>query len=417
MQISHIFSSALSIYLCIILLPLNMVIASEAENLTQVEEGISDEQDEPATNTSEDNQEGSAESQEKSGGLGETKLNDLRAPKSPAFKLLGIAESDITLATSPKAFAINLLESISNSEGDFPGNISVELAPFQWFDTGDLTLEEYYERTGFGESIFQTTSISIASTDTKITEGEEELDATSLGIGLRFNLISGQPHPTIAKLIEATKTGDPQKSAEVLEDLDLGIELELCPTPQVLTPEADAEFKKCVEETNKEQYVALGKALGTLNEQRVGFQLEFASALAFDFIDDDFNDSELSRVGVWLTPSYVQKQGAFSFLGISRYEYDGTGDKDDNVFDFGGRIIWQPQQSSVSLSAEYLRRFGDREDDRIVGVIEYDINETYSVFASYGKAFEDSFNGNDDLVALFGINIGLGKAPVVPIID
>lgn len=410
MKIYHIFRGALLIYLCTALLPLNKVIASPAEKLAQVKEGISDEQGEPSTNASEDNQ-------DKAGGLGETELNDLRAPKSPAFKLLGVAESDITLATSPKAFAINLLESISDSEGDFPGNISVEFAPFQWFDTGNLTLEEYYDRTGFGESIFQTLSISIASTDTNITEDEEELDATSIGIGLRFNLISGQPHPTIAKLIKATKIGDPQKSAEVLEDLDLGIELELCPTPQVLTPEADAEFKKCVEETKKEQYVTLGKALGMLNEQRVGFQLEFASAVAFDFIDDDFNDSELSKAGVWLTPSYVQKEGEFSFLGIGRYEYDGTGDKDDNVFDLGGRIIWQPEKSSVSLSAEYLRRFGDQEDDRIVGVVEYDINETYSVFASYGKTFEESFNGNDDLVALFGINIGLGKAPVVPIIN
>jgi hypothetical protein len=337
-----------------------------------------------------------------------TTINELRAPRSPAFKLLGVGESDITPATSPKAFGLNLLESISNSK--FPSNVSVEFAPYWWFDQSELTLDKYYSRTGFGESILQTASFSIAT-----TQSPESLDSTRLGVGARFNLISGQPHPTIAKLIESARTGNTNQSAKVLKDLGFAENLQLCETPPTLNNNAVEKFKKCISEN--QNYGNIAKALNKLDLQRVGFQLEFASAVGFDFLDNDFNDSELSKVGVWLTPSYVPASSDFSFLGIVRYEHDSFGDKDDNTFDLGSRIIWQPKESNVSVSMEYLRRFGDLADDRIVGVFEYDINDTYSVFASYGKTFETAFKGNDDLVTLFGINIGLGKERVVPVVD
>jgi hypothetical protein len=89
---------------------------------------------------------------------------------------------------------------ISNSEGNFPQNLAIEFAPYWWSSHPGLTYDDYYEKTGFGEAIIETLSFSIGGKDTPIQQGEEEVDGTTLGLGLRFNLLAGQKNPALTDL-------------------------------------------------------------------------------------------------------------------------------------------------------------------------------------------------------------------------
>ncbi len=316
-------------------------------------------------------------------------FNDLRVPDSPAFQLMGISPTAISRPTNPEAFAISVLEASGNSESGFPGNLALEFAPYWWFNHPELTLDQYTSKTGFGQSIPQSLSFSVATSQDEVEADGEKVDRTRLGLGVRFNLLSGR---TNSKFSQA-----------VLDGEALARE---CALP------TEAEILACLKK-NEAAFQAKKESLIKEDLARVGFQLAAASAITIDSLDNS-DGVDLSKIGAWLTPSYTTEKDSFTALGIGRYEYDGVGEKDDHIFDLGTQVIWKPE-SKISLGVEYLRRFGDQNDDRLVGIARYRIDKDYSFFASYGKAFNDDFTGEENLTAVFGINIGFGKGTGISI--
>lgn len=172
---------------------------------------------------------------------------------------------------------------------------------------------------------------------------------------------------------------------------------------------------------------ALADELSDLDKQSV-WSVEFASAVTYDFFDDDFTEAEFSRAGTWVNVAYNPQKfyktsgekdterpkpvNQLGFLVSARYIYDEI-EENDHLFDLGGRMIWEHPTFGVKFSGEYMQRFGDGSDERIVAMLEYPVNDTYSVFASYGKTFENDFIGDDDLVAILGVNIGWGQGPTM----
>ena len=64
---------------------------------------------------------------------------------------------------------------------------------------------------------------------------------------------------------------------------------------------------------------------------------------------------------------------------------------------------------------EYVKRFVVEGEDteRLVAVFEYRLPmDNLSFVASYGKTFDDDFEGKEDLVSSLGINFGFGRGPV-----
>jgi hypothetical protein len=322
-------------------------------------------------------------------------IDELRVPNSPAFNLLGISPSVIDRPATPKALGISLLEASSKSEGNFPRNIALEVAPYWWTSHPELTFEDYYSKTGFGESILQTLAISIGTTETTLQLNGADVKGTRLGLGFKFNLVSGKANPALAGKVKE------------LKDLQLEVLANIPDTGEV----ADSPLTR--------KLSAKAKEIANLDKARVGWQVEFASGATYDLPNDDWDDSELTRYGGWLTASYhspdvdsVMHQ--LTFLALGRYIYEDINGQDDNIFDTGASIFWKSREMPVSLSAEYIHRFSENDDqDRLVGVLEYIVNETYSVFASYGKTFESDFEGDDNLVAILGINFGWGKGPII----
>ncbi|WP_156820059.1 hypothetical protein [Synechococcus sp. PCC 7336] len=523
-------------------------------------------------------------------------IDRLRVSNTPALNILGISEREISKPTTPQAFGVTILESVSSAQGSFPSNFVVEISPFWWFPRPNLTFEDYYSKTGFGEFIPESFAISLGSTDVMLTDGDNEIDATRLSTGISFLLDPGKPDNELWEKAEevtqlqrqlrallrthldscqrkiiSEKLGIPENDPrfvdlmnELLNDeaeatrvnticfAQIGVERaeedpedtegddasinterdrqsvsqnwkttiinlrtsldwykreycssqsitrlvtgdaivsqrELCSTVinriklvnEIISTADSKEIneneiffldsikRNCTGaiftnlQENKRQLDSLisdcSTDLLTVSDQletfdlllsieaqpiqkmeeeiqsiltklkvlaadieeldlnREGFQLRFDSAGAFDFIDDSISSIDFAKAAAWLTASY-QPTGLmddFTFLGIGRYTFDDIGDNGENLVDLGASFLITPNQGPVNFQIEYIARFGDRRDDRLVGVLEYRINDTYSVFASYGQTFDDSFNGDSDLVSIFGINFGLGEGPVI----
>lgn len=69
------------------------------------------------------------------------------------------------------------------------------------------------------------------------------------------------------------------------------------------------EVNECANHKEGEKWSELLKEkaanFGELQKLRTGWQLEFATAGAFDFPGNDFDEAEFSRFGTWLTTSYL----------------------------------------------------------------------------------------------------------------
>lgn len=344
----------------------------------------------------------------------EITLDELRIPDAPALSILGSPKIEISNPGTPRAFGLSLIESFSDSDSAIPQNFAIDIAPYWWSKKTFNTLDDYICRTndkevpealtcdkiGFGESLIRSLTFSIASSEADFTRDEEEIDLTRVGLGLRFSLISGDMNPAF---INKMNSISPENLC--LWKIEDGEK----------KPLSTAEFEQCGNDKT-EALRNLAIELQELNATRVGWQLDFALASAVDFEDDNFDNAEFTRFGTWLTASYqpTDSEGQASsvtFLGLGRYLYDDFEDEGDTFFDLGGRLIWKPADTPLSASVEYLRRLGDNDDDRLVGLVEYKFSDTYSVFASFGKGFEEAFTDRDDVVTFLGINIGLGQKP------
>lgn len=346
----------------------------------------------------------------------EIEIDELRVPDAPALSIIGNPKTEISRPGTPRAFGLSLIEAFSDSEAGIPQNLAIDLAPYWWSKRTFNSLDDYIcrfndsevaeapkcEPIGFGESLLRSLTLSIASSQEEDVEIDgENVDLTRLGLGLRFSLIPGEINPAFIEKYNSV----PRKDVCIFKIDENGDK----------KPLSETERESC----NIDFLIDLAKELEELSATRVGWQLDFALASALDFEDDSFDDAEFSRFGTWLTASYRPTSdnnvSAVTFLGVAKYLYDDFDDAGDSLVDLGGRVVWNPVSNPLSLSLEYLRRFGDDGDDRIVGIAQYKFDETYSIFASFGKTFEEDFTGNDDLVTFLGLNIGLGKKPTAPV--
>lgn len=156
-----------------------------------------------------------------------------------------------------------------------------------------------------------------------------------------------------------------------------------------------------------------------LDTQRVGFLLALAGAAAWDAPGDVTADAKLSRLGFWFTPGYrIVRCNATNecsrpvdLLTVFRYLDDRRG-HGDPTWELGGRLVWQAAEN-LALSGEWLARTSsDDSQDRTVGVVEYAINKSAFLYASFGRDFEDK-GTHRNLVSAIGITFGFGKKPIV----
>ena len=322
-------------------------------------------------------------------------IDDLRAPTSPAFVLLDVAPASVERPENPKAFTTSLIHTVTQNNG-LPQNYALEVAPYWLTYHPELTFEKY-QSPGLMSAI-HSLSMSVATTPMKATEGSTvDPSGSRVGIGVRSNLMNGRFNPKLGALV-AELAGIHDK---ILDALSKGLPIDKL--------EAEA------------QTTAL--AIQALDAQRIGFILSVAAGKIWDFPGDDFTTVKDGRWGVWVTPTYRfltcgepdNCRATFDAIAVLRALREPD---EDASWDFGGRIVWQPN-TELSLSLETVRRRGGDSEtqegvnsNRTAGMLEYRINADLSLYGTFGQDFK-KIAGSKPLISLIGLNVGFGKTPQV----
>ncbi len=256
------------------------------------------------------------------------RLEDLRAPSTPAVVVLGTSPTSIERPDNPKAFIVNLATRIATDDG-VPTNYGVAVTPYWMRWHPRLTFDSYAKPT-FVQGVVRTLSLSLASSDWIVGQGTSKQDFGSrIAVGLSSVLYQGRVNPRIfelradleenlraliramenrqkapplgammarrkeleAKLNQATEPDDIVKAFAALTDLELALKALIAAQDRGITA-LHAERRK------------LATEIGALDSNRNGARVGVAAAWSWSIPNDVLADGTSDRQAVWITPSY-----------------------------------------------------------------------------------------------------------------
>ena len=193
-------------------------------------------------------------------------------------------------------------------------------------------------------------------------------------------------------------------------------------------------YRKCINDTALTKNTLLEakrKYYDTLLTIRPVFTLDLAIASSNVFINNSFSDNHKYRTGGWLNFCYSQpllKSGDNTLAGLFKAKnyiniygffrmlnQDSTKDfktfTNQTFYDYGGRLEFEFDRLAISFESVYRSVNNDKSlsSSRNVGILQYRINDNLFFTGTFGK----NFGTQDNLVALFGLNWGLGKTSLV----
>jgi hypothetical protein len=143
--------------------------------------------------------------------------------------------------------------------------------------------------------------------------------------------------------------------------------------------------------------------------------LDLAAAYSTLYSDNTHGNNQQDRIGVWSTLTFSPKveNNYLNLYGFIRYIKDNsvysnlTSSYSDQIeyFDYGCKI--QIDINAISFGYEYIKRNGDGNNFRSVGIIQYKISSNYYLTGGFGKNFIS--DSDKDLVSLLGIRWGINK--------
>jgi len=200
-------------------------------------------------------------------------IDDLRTPSSPAFVLLDVTPASVERPESPKAFVLNLLSTVSQSDG-LPKDYALQLAPYWLKSHPNLTFGDY-QNPNPAQSMLRTMTLSVATSPLLDRSAAAATTiGTRIGLGVRTNILGGRPNPTL------------QENLNQLERINL----ELLDNPT--DPDLRAKAR------------AIALAIQALDQQRVGLFVSAAAGQVWSVPQDDVEQRQRDRWGVWITPAY-----------------------------------------------------------------------------------------------------------------
>lgn len=305
-------------------------------------------------------------------------FDDLRIQGAAALAISENAPTEIALPTGARQLGLSILGASSGTDFAF------ETKPYWW--SKHAIGESYYQNTTYGwDAIQQSFSISGARYEFENRAGD---DVAGISFGVAFDLVRGPASREFNEALDGYFTKFPAKI-------------------DVNNPLAGAE--NLVTDENRE---AVSDAVASLVKGRVGWNASFATAATYEFDDTDYNGGEFSKFGAWLVGSYTPDTDGdkISFIGLARVINDQGPARDDTYIDSGLRLMWSLDNIPLTLSVEYIRRFADKTDDsdRFSALLEYQVNETMSVFVSHGANFDQTAK-SDEVFTAAGLSFGIGN--------
>jgi hypothetical protein len=349
-------------------------------------------------------------------------IDELSAPASPAFVVLGVSPANVERPETPKAFTLNLLDKLQTSNG-LPKNYALEVAPYWLVSHPNLQFGDY-QNPDLKHSILQTLAISVGTAPIPGATDTADPLGTKIGLGVRTAIKNGHANPRLKR-----KLAEIIAKIEPIDDLvfdlmnredELLAALKTNPDDEKSKQELVA-LQKSISEA-RASTVALALQIQQLDAERVGFFLNVAAGQVWTAFADDVRNAKSEKRGFWVTPSYRWRgcgekqecESSIDAIAVVRALKDPS---KDAVWDFGGRVVWKAtKEFNVSLETLQRRQPDDAVDEedsnRTVGLLEYRIRQDLILFGSFGQDFREA-TGAKPLVSFLGLNLGFGKKAVV----
>lgn len=369
-------------------------------------------------------------------------VNSLRAPSSPAFVIMGLQPSNIENPTDPADFIVSLRNATDNYSM-IPRNFAIEFAP-GWVFCGRKITYKNFLSNNIGQNIWQSSTISFGFNTTDLT------DSTSLtqsGFGFKMSIFRGKLdsnyqgyhtkmstamvilknlNNSIGEEANKRKDNDPvlqllkkQLNDPAITDAQLAVIEEMMGNRN---KQIDKEVADDVGRQNAEIIDTLKLIAQTLEVRRWGFKLDLAGAMELDFSNQQFNDSKISKYGVWLTGGYEFEKAPIVLLGVVRFlnNPDQQYIKDDSLVkknnlegDLGARLVIENiKHFSISGEIVYRTSFNIPEIKptwRYVLNIDYQFASNKLISFSFGRNFDGTQVKGGTLVAALNLVLGFGS--------
>ena len=379
-------------------------------------------------------------------------VEELTAPTSPAFVLLGVTPESVDRPESPKAFVFSALSALRI--GGLPTDFAMQVAPY-WMKSNPTLTFEQYQNPNWRQSMKQTFAVSIGTSP--ILDAAATPLGTHLALGFTVRPWNGKPSASLKKTVDddltkaadailddAAARGGVVADKERFEKL-LEAEIALVEKPGAADVTAHQsrivylqsrlaatvrrleEMNDALEEATAEVTKA-ALAVQALDAKRIGFFLTISGGQVWDYLANDVGSAVAARRGVWVTPAWRREtcaadnakcQSSLDFVFVSRLLKDPGADA---MVDVGGRLAWNPNKA-FSMSAELVHRnpgetVGATSQDstnssvRAAGILQYKLTDDLILFGTFGQDFEKA-TGTKPLLTLVGLNFGFGSKAAI----
>jgi hypothetical protein len=408
-------------------------------------------------------------------------FDNLKLNSSPAFVLLGVEPDNIQRPSSPSQFVAGLQNAVV--DGKLQPNVAFEISPYYLFSSkksrSDPKKDEkqfnasYYllDKPGLAKTIAKTLSISFGTSETDKTVFGNLKSGTGLGLGLRFQLVSGKPAKNLKKWNDAffkhhfykafaasvkynsaTVFNYKNVSNKAVEDFKTYVDSAEFNTlseqdVQYFLKNAMSEINSKVESeslANNKDRVALyietldkvagdeySKRLDSLNSgknplTKQGFILEFAAGQALVFQDNNYNDVALAKTAIWLTPSWrwdasnanSDNISLIDAMGVVRYTFNNQDAHVDvaDYLDLGVKGAFTQNRWSGSL--EYVNRRASKLPTgqqkkytyKLTVGLDYKLTDAITFKFTFGTNFDGNtatYTDPKKMFAVGGLNFGI----------
>jgi hypothetical protein len=369
------------------------------------------------------------------------KIDNLKAPVSPASNLLGLSPSDVEKPTDPSALMLTI-RSASDGFSAFPNKYAVDIAPFLLFSKQGVSIKDL-QSVKFRDLAKQSFVLSTAINQiSKADNKEDTIDVTRIGLGFKISLIRGTINSDFLRAIRKIKSiqknlldeydkeddyadADP-KYKELTKKINQIIS-DGGQIPAALITEKAALYERLIAEFNnkntliKKSKKEIKDSLDGKTLDRYGWFLDLSGGVVMDFRNNQFENNKISKAGAWITFGHDDLKG-FSVLWIARYLYSpelvlakaGLSGKNIQSFDMGGRLLYKTDDKKFLLSGEAIYRSILEKSIvdpswRIMFNASYEIGFNQKLIFSFGRNFDGTYFRGGNLGSGIQFLIGLGK--------
>jgi hypothetical protein len=396
--------------------------------------------------------------------MAQEKLNNLKAPTSPASSILGMQPATVLSPKSYQALEASLYSSFfSNNSFVIPNDFALEFTPY-WAKNHSLSLQEYLFPKSPLDHWVRNSSFSLASSQNFILGDSSSSNSLAFGYRTTFYLGNKNDRDTLINFeanstkikkvyiriaIEAEKLGDEieeKKSAiedkagfleamksvinntayQIYKNMDTAnamtekilLDCDSLPPLDTLNPfEFIDKFKHIVDE-NLEGEVVFNEYKKYIKE-RQGFYFDIAYAGFLNFPSNRFEFSFLPRQSLWITPTYRfgDKMSFLKLTGVLRYDWYNTDFYKnyfpatkiyENNFDYGLAVAFEYRKFSFQFEI-----VGRNSNSEIPAGTDANGNELFMKEQKTDLQYIGSFNYNlmDQIVLTY--NLGNRFEPIL----